>query len=107
VRGVLHCYTGSAALATAALDAGWYVSFSGIVTFRKWTDDELLRLVPEERLLVESDGPYLAPVPHRGKRNEPAWVGFTVARLAAARGVAPDLLGAATEANARRLFGLA
>src|SRR5512140_1619850 len=87
VRGVLHCYTGSHTLARAALDVGWYVSFSGIVTFRKWTDDDLLRLVPEERLLAESDAPYLAPVPNRGKRNEPAWVAHTVARLALARAV--------------------
>jgi TatD DNase family protein len=107
VLGVLHCYTGSLALAAAALEVGWYVSFSGIVTFRKWTDDALLRLVPEDRLLVESDGPYLAPVPYRGKRNEPAWIALTLARLAAARGVSPELLGEATAANARRLFGLA
>ena len=70
----------------AALDVGWYVSFSGIVTFKKWNDDALLRLVPDDRLLAESDAPYLAPVPNRGKRNEPAWVAHTVARLAAARG---------------------
>jgi TatD DNase family protein len=107
VRGVLHCYTGSAALATAALDVGWYVSFSGIVTFRKWTDEALLRLVPDDRLLVESDAPYLAPVPQRGKRNESAWVSFTVARVAAARGVDAESLGARTADNARRLFGLA
>lgn len=107
VRGVLHCYTGSVSLAEAALDGGWYVSFSGIVTFRTWTDEALLRLVPHDRLLVESDAPYLAPVPHRGARNEPAWVTFTVARLAAARGVEAASLGAATAANARRLFGLA
>lgn len=107
VRGVLHCYTGSAALAEAALEVGWYVSFSGIVTFRKWTDDALLRLVPAERVLAESDAPYLAPVPNRGKRNEPAYVSFTVARLAAARGVDVAALGADTVANARRLFALA
>jgi len=63
--------------------------------------------VPEDRLLVESDAPYLAPVPHRGKRNEPAWVTFTVARLAAARGVSASALGETTAANARRFFGLA
>ena len=107
VRGVLHCYTGSHALAEAALDVGWYVSFSGIVTFKKWTDEALLRLVPDDRLLAESDSPYLAPVPHRGKRNEPAWVTFTVARLAQARGVAPAHVGELVTANARRLFGLA
>jgi TatD DNase family protein len=104
IVGVLHCYTGSVALAEKALAAGWYVSFSGIVTFRKWTDDALLRLVPEDKLLVESDSPYLAPVPHRGKRNEPAWVSFTVAKLAAVRGVTPEHLGEVTAANAKRFF---
>ena len=104
ITGVLHCYTGSASLAERALAVGWYVSFSGIVTFKKWTDDALLRLVPDDRLLVESDSPYLAPVPHRGKRNEPAWVSFTVARLAAARGVTPDHIGEVTTANAKRFF---
>src|SRR5436305_431793 len=83
-------HTGALALAEAAIEVGWYVSFSGIVTFRKWEDDALIRLVPEDRLLVESDAPYLAPVPNRGKRNEPAWVSFTVARVAAARGVDPS-----------------
>lgn len=107
VRGVLHCYTGSHALAEAALSVGWYVSFSGIVTFRKWEDDALLHLVPEERLLVESDAPYLAPVPHRGKRNEPAWVSLTLARVAQARGADASALGEAVTANAIRLFGLA
>jgi TatD DNase family protein len=107
VRGVLHCYTGSIGLAEVAIEGGWYVSFSGIVTFKKWTDEALLRLVPDDRLLVESDAPYLAPVPHRGKRNEPAWVSFTVARLAAVRGVETAALGAGTAANTRRLFGLA
>ncbi len=107
VLGVMHCYTGSHSLAAHAVAAGWYISFSGIVTFRKWTDDDLLRLIPDERLLVESDSPYLAPVPFRGKRNEPAWVGRTVARIAAARGVEPEKLGRMTAENARRLFGLA
>lgn len=107
VVGVMHCYTGSHALAEAALAAGWYLSFSGVVTFRKWDDDALLRLVPDDRLLAESDSPYLAPVPYRGKRNEPAWVRLTVERLAAARGTAAVALGAAVARNARRLFVLA
>jgi TatD DNase family protein len=107
VRGVLHCYTGSHALAEAALGVGWYVSFSGIVTFKKWIDDALLRLVPDAQLLVESDSPYLAPVPHRGKRNEPAWVGLTLARVALARAVDAAMLGATTVANTRSFFGLA
>ena len=107
VRGVLHCYTGSHALAQAAIDVGWYVSFSGIVTFRKWADDALLQLVPDDRLLVESDAPYLAPVPYRGRRNEPAWVAHTLARVAVARGVDADALGEQVVANAIRFFGLA
>lgn len=106
VVGVLHCYTGSRTLARHALDVGWYVSFSGIVTFKKWEDDELLRLVPEDRLLAESDSPYLAPVPYRGKRNEPAWVAVTVARLAAARNTSPEQLGSQVAENARRFFAL-
>lgn len=106
IRGVLHCYTGSHALAEAALDAGWFVSFSGIVTFKKWDDDALIRLVPDDRLLVESDSPYLAPVPNRGKRNEPAWVSFTVARVASARGTDPLALGRQTTRNAIRFFNL-
>ncbi len=106
VTGVLHCYTGSHSLAEDALAAGWYISFSGIVTFRKWTDLELIRLVPANRLLVESDSPYLAPVPFRGKRNEPAWVAHTLASVAAARGADPAELGRATAENAARLFGL-
>jgi TatD DNase family protein len=105
VVGVLHCFTGTHALAASALAAGWYLSFSGIITFKKWTDDALLRLVPDDRLLVESDAPYLAPVPHRGHRNEPAWVSFTVARLAAARGIDAATLGDQTAANAKRFFG--
>ena len=107
VIGVLHCYTGSQSLAEAAIAAGWYISFSGIVTFRKWTDDDLIRMVPGDRLLVESDSPYLAPVPFRGKRNEPAWVAHTLGKVATARGDDPQELGTATAANTRRLFGLA
>jgi len=106
VRGVLHCYTGSHALAEAALAVGWYVSFSGIVTFKKWDDDALIRLVPDDRILVESDAPYLAPPPDRGKRNEPAWVSRTVARVAQARGVEPAVMGKQTAQNAIRLFSL-
>ncbi len=106
VCGVLHCFTGSHALAEAGLDAGWFVSFSGIVTFRSWTDEALLRLVPDDRLLVESDAPYLAPIPHRGKRNESAFVSLTLARIAAARDTDPARLGEVTMDNTRRLFAL-
>jgi len=107
VVGVLHCYTGSLVLAETAIAAGWYVSFSGIITFKRWTDDALLRAIPDDRLLIESDAPYLAPVPYRGKRNEPAWVSLTAARLAGARSVEPATIGSLTAINARRLFRLA
>ncbi len=107
VVGVLHCFTGSSALAEAALAAGWYLSFSGIITFKKWTHEALLRLVPADRVLVESDSPFLAPAPHRGKRNEPAFVPLTIARLATARGEDATQLAATTAANTRRLFSLA
>ena len=106
IGGVLHCFTGSHALARAGVEAGWYISFSGIVTFRSWADDDLLRFVPDDRLLAESDSPYLAPVPSRGKRNEPAWVARTVERIATARGVPPELVGELVTTNARTLFGL-
>jgi len=107
VRGVLHCFTGPASLAEVAIDAGWCVSFAGVVTFKKWTDDDLIRSIPPDRILVESDAPYLAPVPYRGKRNEPSHVALTVARLAQARGVEVDVMGSLTLANTHRLFGLA
>ena len=107
IGGVLHCYTGTHVIAELALAGGWFVSFSGIVTFKKWDDVALLRLVPDDRLLVESDSPYLAPVPFRGKRNEPSFVPRTIERLAAARETTPDHVAAITTANARRFFGLA
>jgi TatD DNase family protein len=106
VRGVLHCYTGTPGLAEAALAVGWYISFSGIVTFKKWDGDALIRLVPADRILVESDAPYLAPVPNRGKRNEPAWVSLTTRRGATVRGVDTASFGAQVAENAARLFAL-
>ncbi|MDQ6736514.1 MAG: TatD family hydrolase [Gemmatimonadota bacterium] len=106
VGGVLHCFTGSPALAQVAIDARWYISFSGIVTFRNWNGDDVIRMVPDDRLLVESDAPYLAPIPHRGRRNEPAWVALTAARVAAVREIEPDLLSRMTISNARTFFGL-
>ena len=106
VGGVLHCFTGTPRLAAAALAAGWLLSFSGIVTFKRWTDDALVREIPADRLLAESDAPYLAPVPFRGKRNESSWVPHTVARLAQARGITPEQCGRETMANCCALFGL-
>lgn len=107
ITGVLHCFGGPASLADVAIDAGWYLSFSGIVTFRKWDDDALLRLPPPDRILVETDAPYLAPVPYRGKRNEPANALRTLAKVAEARGVSADILGEQVTDNAVRFFGLA
>ena len=107
VVGVMHCFGGPQALADVALDAGWYISFAGVVTFKKWNDVGLLRAIPRDRLLVESDAPYLAPVPHRGKRNEPAYVALTLQHIANARGDEAEVLGAVCAANAIRLFGLA
>ncbi|HEY0776647.1 MAG TPA: TatD family hydrolase [Gemmatirosa sp.] len=107
VIGVLHCFTGASDLAATAVAAGWYVSFSGMVTFKRWDNAAALAAVPSERLLTESDAPYLAPVPDRGRRNEPAWVARTLQRLAEIRGVDPAELGSQTAENARRCFALA
>ncbi len=107
VTGVLHCFTGSAKLAHAAVDAGWFVSFSGIVTFTKWSGDDVVRAIPDNRILVETDAPYLAPVPVRGRRNEPQFLPYTIGRIAAARGSAPEYIASITTSNAQRLFGLA
>lgn len=106
IQGVLHCFTGGDALLEAALDAGWYVSFSGIVTFGSFDGEDRVRRVPADRVLVETDSPYLAPEPERGRRNEPAFVAHTCRRVAELRGEAPDEAAARTRANARRFYGL-
>ena len=108
VRGVFHCFTGDTSLARQALDLGFYVSFSGIVTFRRADEiREAARLVPASRLLTETDSPYLAPIPHRGKRNEPAWVTRVVEVLAETRQESPADVTAATSASYGALFGAA
>ncbi len=102
---LLHCFSSGRGLAEAALAMGGYLSFSGIVTFPKSLENkDIARDAPADRLLVETDSPYLAPVPYRGKRNEPSYVAKTAAVLAAVRGVEPDALAALTTANFRRLF---
>ena len=102
---VLHCFSSGRALAEEAVAAGGYVSFSGILTFPKSHElRDIARDLPAERVLVETDAPYLAPVPFRGKRNEPAHVARTAAVLAEVRGLAPDALAELTTANFRRLF---
>ncbi len=105
-RGILHCFSGGRELLDAVLHLGWYVSFAGMVTFPKWEGADLLRAVPLDRLLVETDSPYLSPVPFRGKRNEPARVRLVAERAAEIRGEAFATLAAATTANARAVFRL-
>ena len=105
--GVMHCFGGGRRMAERALELGFYVSFAGNVTFKKAEPlREVARIVPLDRLLVETDCPYLAPVPHRGRRNEPAYVADTARFLAELRGTAPEELGRATSENFARLFGV-
>ncbi len=102
---LLHCFSSGRDLAETALALGGYVSFSGMLTFPKSEAiRDIARAIPAERLLVETDAPYLAPVPHRGKRNEPALVVHTARKLAEIRGLSQDALACLTVANFRRLF---
>jgi TatD DNase family protein len=102
---VIHCFTGGTALASAALGLGFFISFSGIVAFpRAETIQEVARTVPLDRLLVETDAPFLAPPPHRGKRNEPAFVVDVARKVAALRGVPVPEIGAAARVNLARFL---
>jgi TatD DNase family protein len=106
-RGVFHCFSGDESVAERALDLGFHISLAGPLTFKKAAG--LLRvaeMVPLERLMVETDAPYLAPMPHRGKRNEPAYVVHTAMRLAEVKGLALEEVASITTANANTLFGL-
>jgi TatD DNase family protein len=106
--GVVHCFTGDAAAARAYLDLGLHVSVAGVVTFKTaGAIREAVRIVPRDRLLVETDCPFLAPVPHRGRRNEPAFVVETARQVAELWGASPDEVAEVTTANVRRLFRLA
>ncbi len=106
VRGVIHCFTGTPSFAKALLDLGFYVSFSGVVTFRSAEYvREASRVVPDDRILIETDSPYLAPEPVRGSVNEPANVAHTCAFLAKLRGVSSDEFAELTFSNAVSLFG--
>ncbi len=103
--GLIHCFTGTRTLAEAALALGFSISVSGIATFKNSSAlRDVLKDVPLDRLLVETDAPYLAPVPHRGRRNEPAYVADTAAALAALKGVSPGAIAEATTENFFRLF---
>ena len=105
LRGVFHCFTGDSAAAARALATGFYLSIPGVVSFPKAASLRVaLAQAPADRLLVETDSPYLAPVPHRGKRNEPAYVATVVDHVAAARGVAPAVVAAETDRNFDALF---
>jgi len=105
--GVMHCFTESWEVAAAAIDLGFHISFSGIVSFRNATAlHEVARRVPLERMLIETDSPYLAPVPHRGKRNQPAYVRHVAEEIARLRDVPVATIAEATSANFFRLFGI-
>jgi TatD DNase family protein len=105
--GVIHCFSGGVTDARAYLDLGQYLSFSGILTFKNAGDlRAAAAFAPLDRILIETDAPYLAPIPYRGKKNEPAYIAQTLATLASVRGLTVGEVDAATTANARRLFGL-
>ena len=104
--GVLHSFSSGRALLEEALALGWYASFSGMVTFRSFGAEELVRMVPADRLLVETDSPYLAPVPHRGKTNEPAFVVHVAERCAEIRGETVEAFARRTVENTVRFYGL-
>ncbi|HUG01539.1 MAG TPA: TatD family hydrolase [Longimicrobiales bacterium] len=105
-RGVLHCFAGSPDLLRAGLDAGWWVSFSGLVTFPKFERRALIEQVPADRLLIETDSPYLAPVPYRGRTNEPAYLVHVAAAVAEARREAPAEIARRTTRNAHAFYRL-
>jgi TatD DNase family protein len=106
-RGVIHSFTAGPAEAARYLALGWYLAFNGVATFPRATAvHEAARSCPADRLLIETDAPYLAPVPQRGKRCEPAYLAHTLAHVARTRQETPPVLSATTSANARRLFGL-
>lgn len=105
IGGVFHCFTGDREMATRCLDIGFYLSLAGIVTFPRALElKEVAKMVPLDRLLVETDSPYLAPVPHRGKRNEPAYVARVAEVIAELRGSTVEEIDRATQANHERLF---
>jgi TatD DNase family protein len=107
VGGVFHCFTETAEVARGALELGFHISFSGILTFRNAEDlRAVAREVPLERCLIETDSPYLAPVPYRGKTNTPAYVPHVAAELARVKGLSVEAVAQATSANFRRLFGI-
>ena len=107
LRGVIHCFTGNYEAASAYLDLGFYLSFTGIITFKNAEPlREVVRKVPLEKMFVETDSPYLTPVPHRGKRNEPAYVRFVAETIAKLKGIELDEVARLTSANVKALFSI-
>lgn len=107
IKGVIHCFTGNRSFAEKLVGLGLYINFSGILTFRNAVQiREAAKVVPDDRLLIETDSPYLAPEPHRGKKNEPAYVRHVAEVLASVRGCQVEKIAEITAANAVRLFGL-
>jgi TatD DNase family protein len=103
---LVHCFSGGSADLEALIALDCYFSVGGTVTFRNFGKQDLIRRIPAGRLLLETDAPYLAPIPHRGKRNEPAWLALTAGAVAEIRGLSPEELSEQTTANCNRLFGL-
>jgi TatD DNase family protein len=107
VRGVFHCYSGSLEMAKELVKRGWYIGFTGVVTFKNARRAlEVAEWLPLERMLIETDCPYMAPEPYRGRRNDPSFVPLVAAKLAELKGLSPEAVAAATEQNARTLFRL-
>ncbi len=107
IGGVIHCFSGDYAMASACMDMGFYISVPGTVTFTKaQTLQEVVRRIPLERVLIETDCPFLAPVPFRGKRNEPAYVQYVARAIAEIKKIGFETVAAVTSENARLLFGI-
>jgi len=105
-RGVFHCFSGDARMAEKVLELGFHISFTGNITFKNSTSAAVMREVPLERLMVETDCPFMAPVPHRGRRNEPAYVQLVAQKVAEVKGISFQAVAERTTANARELFQL-
>ena len=105
LRGVMHSFAGSIADAEFYLERGMYISFTGVITFKNFKQQEVVRYIPLNRLLLETDAPFLAPVPFRGKRNQPAYVRYIAEKHAELRGISEEEVRQVTSANARELFG--
>lgn len=105
--GVIHCFTGTREFAEAAVELGFLISFSGVVTFKKAVDlQETARILPMNKILIETDAPFLAPVPYRGRRNEPAYVVETARAISELRGAELEEIGRVTSENFKQVFGI-